>query len=109
MDTTRALPSIRRALRAWRERRGEHLDVSAVYPFYAERAERIAEGRERRVVSALWPLYRREEVVGADGERRSRKRRFLVFSDEERADGVRRFEILGVPVAETVGHRGSRD
>jgi len=93
----------------WRKREGERLDVSAVYPLYAEREERLGRGRERRVVSALWPLYRREEIVGTAGRRESRRRRFLVFSDTERADGVRRFEILGVPVAETVEDRGRRD
>lgn len=92
----------------WRERRGERVDVSAVYPLYAQREERLRGDRERRVVSALWPLYRREEVVGAGGERESRRRRFLVFTDEERSDGVRRFGILGVPIAETVEARAAR-
>jgi hypothetical protein len=86
----------------WRERRSHRSDVTAVYPFYADSLDRLRGDRERRKVSAMWPVYHREEVRDADGKRESRRRRFLMFTDERRADGVRRFELFGLPISETV-------
>jgi hypothetical protein len=89
----------------WREQRSNDRQISAVYPFYSDTHDTIHGNRKRRTLSALWPVYHREEILSDAGDRDSMKRRFLMFSDVRSADGTRRFELFGLPVSETVEER----
>ncbi len=76
----------------WFARDGSY---AAVFPFYVRQ-----HGAEREKLSVLWPLYARRTSRDADGDVRERSRRFLIFRDTLEDDGSRRLHLLGLPVWE---------
>ena len=61
-----------------------------------------SDGESNKSLSVLWPLYSKKEVRTSDGALLSRKRRWLLFTDELKESGTRKIRFLGIPVSESI-------
>ena len=81
----------------------EQKNQTAIFPLFSFKDQLLPNGSHRKSDWALWPIYSKKETTSVYGEVLTRKRRFLVFTDELAEDGSRTMSILGIPVREDLG------